>query len=125
MFLRQLHILLPQHPLPAKPSGTSAMGLSTFTLITSDQVSIQVDAGLLGKHSSIFADMFNLPSNAGGPSCTVSESESELRLMIEVFESNADKGSVEYNLVQITELVKLADKYDAVILSYAARVNLW
>jgi hypothetical protein len=97
------------------------MALSTFTLITSDDISIEVDSTLLSKHSTIFADMFEISSTTVTPSCTVSESESEINLMIEVLKE--DKG--EYDLDQIKTLVKLADKYDSRTLSYAAKGSLW
>lgn len=97
------------------------MTLSTFTLITSDNISIEVDATLLSKNSTIFADMFEISSTTDTPACTVSESESEINLMIEVLKE--DKG--EYDLDQIKTLVKLADKYDSRTLAYAAKGNLW
>ena len=34
------------------------MNPALFTLITSDNILIEVDSTLLGKHSSVFADMF-------------------------------------------------------------------
>ena len=97
------------------------MALSTFTLVTADEISIEVDAILLSKHFTVFADMFEISSTTDTPSCTVSESESEINLMMEVLKE--DKG--EFDLDQIKILVKLADKYDSRTLSYAAKGSLW
>jgi hypothetical protein len=101
------------------------MTQSLFTLITSDNISIEVDSTLLSKHSSVFADMFELPVNEDQKSeCKVSETSKEIKLMIEVLdvESNQQKN---YGLVEIRTLVKLSDKYHCEKLGFLAECSLW
>jgi hypothetical protein len=96
-----------------------------FTLITSDNISIEVDSNFLAKHSTIFADMFELPVNKDQKNeCTVSETSKEIKLMMEALsvESNQQK---QYGMIQIRTLVKLSDKYSINALALIAECALW
>jgi hypothetical protein len=122
-----LHLFLPQ-TIPTQivtKSQIIKMTPALFTLITSDNISIEVDSNFLAKHSTIFADMFILPLNKDQKNeCTVSDTSNEVKLMMEALsvESNQQK---QYELIEIRTLVQLSDKYSINALALIAECALW
>lgn len=110
---------------PTNNDRETIMSLSTFTLVTSDNISIQVDPALLAKNSTVFADMMEMPRDKDKSSrCTVAETEKEIELMIEVLTVDANQQR-KLELDALRTIVKLADKYHSNTLMYIAECNLW
>lgn len=82
---------------------------STFTLISSDKISVPVSRTHLCSYSSTFRDLLALPSGSESKgTCDVSETGNNLKLFVTAIGGEEKK----YTLEELKVLARMADKYD-------------
>lgn len=101
-------------------TSSAANTSESFLLISSDQQKISADPDLLRRYSNVFRDMLDFKS--AEQECKVAETGSEISLMINALEGGTPNGC---NKEEIRVLIKLADKYDSLLLMAVAKANLW
>lgn len=130
-----LTVSFPFNPLrtmtPSVLTALAALTLAPRQVIlvpADDGPEVTEDIAFLAAHSTVFRDMFSLPSNASdasdphiSPRCEVAETSTELSLMLRTMHGTETAP----DFAETLKLCNLADKYESPVLQSRAVAGLW